>query len=77
MIIATITSHTDGSAKPPSTAGIGVPLIAIAVNPSSTSAEAGNGSVTMPAITQMNIAVCRQPCGVIVSGTGMTCAMTM
>ena len=66
--IATITSQTDGFAKPPSTSGIGVPLTAIAVSPSSTSAEAGSGSVTMPAITQMKIAVCRQPCGVIVGG---------
>ena len=69
--IATITSHTDGSANPPSTSRIGVPLAAIAVRPISTSADAGSGSVTMPAITQMKIAVCRQPCGVIVAGAGM------
>ena len=70
--IATITSQTDGSANPPSTSRIGVPLAAIAVNPSNTSAEAGNGSVTMPAITQIKIAVCRHPCGVTPVGSGMT-----
>ena len=65
--IATITSHTDGSAKPPSTSRIGVPLAAIAVSPRRTSAEAGSGSITMPAMTQAKIAARRQPCGVTAS----------
>ena len=50
---------------------MGVPLAAIAVRPINTSADAGRGSVTMPAMTQMKIAVWRQPCGVIVAGGGM------
>ena len=55
---------------------IGVPLTAIPVRPSRTSAEAGSGSVTMPAITQMKIAVCRQPWAVTPSGGGMRWPMT-
>ena len=74
--IATITSHTDGSAKPPSTSRIGVPLAAIAVNPRRTSAEAGSGSITIPAMTQAKIAARRQPCGVTASGRGTMKAMT-
>ena len=66
--IATITSHTDGSAKPPSTSRIGVPLAVIAVSPRITSAEAGSGSMTMPAMTHAKIAAVRQPCGVMPSG---------
>ena len=68
--MAMITSHTDGCAKPPRTSRIGMPLAAIPVRPISTRAEAGSGSVTMPAITVMKIAVCRQPCGVMVAGAG-------
>ena len=68
--IARITSQTEGSAKPPSASRIGVPLAAIAVSPRITSADAGIGSTTMPAITHAKIAAVRQPCGVMASGRG-------
>ena len=69
--MAMITSHTDGWANPPSTSRMGMPLAAMPVRPINTSADAGSGSVTMPAITVMKIAVCRQPCGVMVAGAGI------
>ena len=50
--MAAMTSHTEGSAKPPSASRIGVPLATIAVRPSSTRADAGSGSMIMPTITQ-------------------------
>jgi hypothetical protein len=49
----------------------------MAVSPISTRADAGNGSMTIPAITQMKIAVCRQPCGVIGAGAGMRKTMML
>ena len=59
--IATTTSHTEGSANPPSASRIGVPLAVIAVSPSNTSAETGSGSMIMPTMTQTKIAVVRHP----------------
>ena len=72
MSMATMTSQTEGSAKPPSASRIGVPLATIAVRPSRTRAEAGSGSMIIPAMTHPKMAARRQPCGEIASGRGTT-----
>ena len=71
MNMAARTSHTEGSANPPSASRSGVPLATIAVSPSSTTAEAGRGSRIIPTITHTKIAICRQPWGVTAAGCGM------
>jgi hypothetical protein len=76
IIIAATTNHTDGSAKPPSASRIGVPLAVIAVSPIRTRADEGRGSRIIPAITQMKMAVCRHPWGVIGAGAGIRKTMT-
>ena len=68
--IAARTSHTEGSAYPPSASRIGVPLAVIAVRPSTTKAEAGSGSMIMLTMTQAKMAVVRHPWGVMASGLG-------
>jgi hypothetical protein len=70
MSMATMTSQTEGSAKPPRASRIGVPLATMAVRPSRTKAEAGSGSMIIPAMTHAKMAASRQPCGVMASGRG-------